>query len=272
MNCPNEHGEMNLGRKLETITFRGKEFQVEMEHYVCDACGVTVDDLTLAARNQKALSEAYRKAAGLLTGEEIVEGRSRNGWTQDDLARKINVGIASVKRWEGGQIQTKAMDDALQRAFRGEVEQCNPYIGNRSLSLERIKLVLESFGEALRRPLIKDTNSKGDKLLYEAKYLFYSDMVAYRELGQSMTGATYARLPLGPQLNNYKDLLPLIKSADATQAEPLTEHELCIIRRIAMTFPTNSSVINASHREPIWKDRKDGDLIPYTDAEKITVV
>lgn len=35
----------------------------------------------------------------------------------------------------------------------------------------------------------------------------YADQVAYRELGIGMTGATYAVMPHGPQLDNYADLV-----------------------------------------------------------------
>lgn len=265
MNCPNDHGEMKTTRQMEAIAFRDKELQVLTEHYACSECGIKVDDLALASRNQRALSDAYRRLSGLLTGDEIVEERRKKGWTQDELASAINVGVASIRRWEKGQIQTKAMDDALRRAFGRGGESCNPYTGNRRLSLERIKIVLQEFSAKLGRKLLM----KGDKLLYAAKYLWYADMVAYRELGQSMTGATYARLPQGPQLNNYRDLLDLIKDADDVIAEPLTDQEIRIIARIALKFPANQSIYRASHQESIWQERKNGELIPYSDAESI---
>lgn len=71
---------------------------------------------------------------------------------------------------------------------------------------------------------------KTDKMLYAAKYFWYADILAFRDLGTSMTGAGYAALPLGPQLNNYRDLVEEIRKADETQAEPLTKEELQIIR------------------------------------------
>ena len=65
-------------------------------------------------------------AARLLTGEQIVEGRKKLSWTQEDLARAANVGIASIKRWETGQIQTKAMDDILRRVLAGKRRLLTP--------------------------------------------------------------------------------------------------------------------------------------------------
>lgn len=267
MNCPNEHGKMILKTKPKEVTFRNKRIKYPAKHYVCPKCGIEVDDIALAAENQRKISDAYRKAANLLTGDEIVRGRKKLKWSQDQLAKAMNVGIASVKRWETGQIQTKPMDDILRRVLSGNTPMGNLYTGNRPLSLPRIKLVLNKFGELLGRDMLKEDPK--DKLLYEAKYLWYADMISYRETGQSMTGATYARLPQGPQLNNYKDLIPMIRKSDESEADPLTDHELRIISRIAATFPNNQRVYRAAHNEKAYKSRKDGELIPYNDAERI---
>lgn len=266
MNCPNEHGEMEKTRRIEEATFRGVVVRYEVELWTCSTCGIEVEDLPLAADNQRSLSEAYRQAAGLLTGKEIAAERKRLGWSQEDLARAINVGIASVKRWERGQIQTPVMDGVLRRAFEGDSLNQDPYTGNRPLSLGRIKLVLQRFGEHLKKDLL----AKGDRLLYAAKHLWYADMVCYRETGRSITGATYAALPLGPQVNNYRELVELIRSADATAEEPLSDEEERIIRRVAMTFPTDKSAFAASHRESAWESKTNGMLIPYSDAQTLT--
>lgn len=106
MICPNEHGTMKIVRRPAKNTFRGMVVRYDAEFWACDVCGLEVEDLRLAAENQRALSDAHRIAAGLLTGRKIVEERRRLGWSQDKLARAVNVGVASVKRWERGQIQT----------------------------------------------------------------------------------------------------------------------------------------------------------------------
>jgi putative zinc finger/helix-turn-helix YgiT family protein len=258
---------MKKAEARKQITFRGRPIEFTAEHFVCERCGLEADDVSLAAANQKRISDAYRNAEGLLTGAEIVEGRKKRGWSQEYLANAMNVGIASVKRWETGQIQTRAMDDTLRRAFSGEKTSGNPYTGNRPLSLSRAKLVLEEFGRQLRRKLLKQSDE--EKLLYAAKYLFYADMVSFRDTGRGMTGATYAALPHGPQLNNYRELVTLIREAKETEAEALTDQEVRIIRRIAMTFPSESAIYKAVHEEEAYKSKRPGELIPYTDAEQV---
>jgi putative zinc finger/helix-turn-helix YgiT family protein len=269
MNCPNDHGSMRIKTATRELTFRGKRVKFRAQHYVCPVCGIEADDLGLAAENQKALSDAYRTTVRLLTSEQLIERRKKLGWTQEDLARAANVGIASIKRWETGQIQTRAMDDVLGRALSREVMCGDPYTGHRPLSLARIKLVLGQFSRLLGRPFLK---SPKDKMLYAAKYLWYTDMVAFRETGQSMTGATYAALPHGPQLNNYNELVPLIRESDEGQAEPLKEHELRILSRIARVFPSNQSIYKAVHKEEVYTCKKNGELIPYSDADRVKAV
>ncbi len=109
-------------------------------------------------------------------------------------------------------------------------------------------------------------------LLFDAKYAWYADMVAFREHGRSITGSTYAALPYGPQLNNYKDLVELIRDADETKAKPLTTEEKRILVRVVKRFPDKQMIIDAAHREEVWKKKSAGSLIPYSGAFELTEI
>lgn len=270
MDCPNKHGKMELKRVPREVTFRGISVKYRPEHYVCRSCGLVADDWKLAASNQKALADAYRRTVGLLSSEEIVEGRKKLGWNQEQLAKAASVGIASVKRWEGGLIQTKPMDTILRSVLTGKETCKDSYTGNRSwVSLPRIKLVLGEFGKALGRKILRSSD-KG--VLYAGKYLFYADMIAFRELGQSMTGASYAAMPHGPQLDNYRELVDSIQAADEREAEALTDQEKRIIRRIAKVFPSDQSIYRAVYEEDVFKSKKPGEHILYTNADGLRQV
>ena len=52
----------------------------------------------------------------------------------------------------------------------------------------------------------------------------------------------------------------------------ITEDEKRIIARVALTFPTKQMVFDAAHKEIIWGNRSPGELIPYSDAEKLTEI
>lgn len=109
-------------------------------------------------------------------------------------------------------------------------------------------------------------------MLFAAKYLWYADMLAFRYLGQSMTGASYASLPYGPQLNNYRDLVDEIGEADESRAERLTPGELSIINKICERFPKERLVYDAAHREAVVSKRRIGAIIPYSDSANLAEI
>ncbi len=265
--CPNGHNKMTLIKAEKEMIFRGVDIKFLAEQYECQECGIKFGTVEQTAAIQRAISDAYRKRKGLLTSEEIRANRRRLGLTQNGLAKKMNVGIASIKRWEGGLIQSKAMNTALVNAFKG-ITIGNNYTGNRAFSIERVKLVMREFEKLLDQDFI----AEGDKLLFDAKCVWYADMVAFREYGRSLTGATYAALPHGPQLNNYRELVGLIRNADETKAEPLTQEEKRILVRIVKKYPSKQKIFDAAHREGVWKKKGPGSLMPYADAFNLTEI
>ena len=64
----------------------------------------------------------------------------------------------------------------------------------------------------------------------------------------------------------------MIRDADESEAEPLTEDETRIITRVAKTFPTKQQVIDAAHREVVWQRKGPGENIPYSDADELTEI
>ena len=265
--CPRGHGPMEYQTNIKPTTFRGIELEVTVKEHVCPECGLTAADIAATANVQQQIAEGYRKKKGLLTGEAIRTLRQAKGLTQEELADLIEVGVASIKRWEKANIQSASMDRLLRTYLMGDCPH-DAYNGNRSLSLPRIKLVINQFERLLNRRLIKKT----DKFLFVAKYLWYADMLAYQRLGRSMTGAAYAAITYGPQLNNYRDLIDAIKASDASTAEPLSAEEITIIEHIAGTFPEDRMVYEAAHREKIWQENLTGHRIPYHLAAELTEI
>jgi len=121
--CPNHRVEMVVKQLSRSVTFRGDDIAVAYEASVCPECGLESVAVDVAHRMQCFISDCYRKQHGLLTGKKIKELRESQGVTQARLAEAIHVGIASIKRWENGLVQNKAMDellrDFLERGNRG---------------------------------------------------------------------------------------------------------------------------------------------------------
>lgn len=105
------------------------DYQVELTHdgraylinlpglnvFRCEQCAaIVLDD-----EADKKISDALHAAAGLLPAEEIRRGREKLGLTQKQLAHYLQVGEATLSRWEtGGQIQQRAMDRLLRIYFQ----------------------------------------------------------------------------------------------------------------------------------------------------------
>ena len=263
--CPAGHGKMKLRKSEKEIEFRNVNIVYIEENYTCPSCKLDVATKEQIANTQKTISDAYRSKVGLLSGEEIKQLRKKYKLTQKSLANQMTVGIASIKRWEGGIIQSKPMDKVLRNVFWNKERDFN-FTGNRELFIPRIKLVLMQFEEKLGIKLLL----KGDRFLYAAKYLWYADMTAHRDIGKSMTGATYAALPYGPQLNNYRDLIGTIGQSDISEAEPLSVEENKIIKVMSTIFPKKQRIYDAAHREQIWKSKSIGQIIPYSDSSDLT--
>lgn len=117
INCPSGHGTMEIQKSHKDMKFRDVDITFESVYYVCSVCGLEASSIDQASATQRAISDAYREKVGLLTSEEIQQGRKRLGLTQDGLAKNMNSGIASIKRWEKGSIQSKSMDTALRGAL-----------------------------------------------------------------------------------------------------------------------------------------------------------
>jgi putative zinc finger/helix-turn-helix YgiT family protein len=267
LTCPKGHGAMELKTVKKEITFKGVDLNVDTDSYVCPTCGLEAGTTKTAGALQLAIADAYRAKQGLLTSEELKELRKAHNLTQRQLAEIMNIGIASIKRWETGTVQSASMDTALRMQLQCRIQADN-YSGNREISLSRIKLIAKQFEKLLGKRLLK----KGDKLLFLAKYLWYADFLSFRQLGRSLTGSSYAAITYGPQLNNYKDLIDPIKEADSNDAEPLSNEEARILRQIVEKFPEEAMVYEAAHREKIWKEAQIGALIPYSCANELTEI
>jgi len=105
-----------LQKKITDLSaeVKGEKFVVRMNALVCPACGYTTIEGSLMPEYMRLAADAYRASNGLLTGDQIRERRARLRMSQGQFAEYIGVGIASVKRWELGQVQDLAMDRLIR--------------------------------------------------------------------------------------------------------------------------------------------------------------
>lgn len=115
MNCPN-CAKANLRKANTQIAGDIKEerFVVSMEGLVCPKCGWKTVDGKNMAEYMRRLADAYRAAHGLLTSEDIRQRRLRVKMSQEDFARYLGVGVASLRRWEMGKVQDVSSNELIK--------------------------------------------------------------------------------------------------------------------------------------------------------------
>jgi putative zinc finger/helix-turn-helix YgiT family protein len=113
-------GEVNLAG-----TRYGESFTVKLDGFRCTACGFETVDSSQSVKFSQLLSDSYRRTNGLLTGIEIKDIRSQLDMSQQAFADYLGVGVASVKRWEMGHIQERAMDALIRLKTDPEVARRN---------------------------------------------------------------------------------------------------------------------------------------------------
>lgn len=114
--------------------FRGESFAIHGRVFTCADCGFE----TMVPSERDAIVHAtwaaYRERHGFLAPEAIIRFRKELGQTQESFANYLGVGVASVKRWEKGLVQDKAMDELirakmeLHRSGAGRIPDSDVYI------------------------------------------------------------------------------------------------------------------------------------------------
>jgi putative zinc finger/helix-turn-helix YgiT family protein len=113
--CPEcSTGDLIIHPVMLTGTRNNEDFEVTVTGVRCDNCGYQTILNSQSGEFTRAVSDAYRIAHGLLMGNEIRDLRTRLSMNQVEFADYLGVGSASVKRWESGQIQDKAMDNLIR--------------------------------------------------------------------------------------------------------------------------------------------------------------
>jgi len=91
----------------------GESFDLVSDALVCPHCGFRTVPTEKMAEFALRVADAYRLKHGLLTSSQIKDRRLDLGMTQQQFASYLGVGSSSVKRWELGYIQDKAMNDLI---------------------------------------------------------------------------------------------------------------------------------------------------------------
>ena len=219
------------------------------------------------------------------THNAIIRHLARKGnmktWLQDradDLPESL---VKTVKEnLEGTQCAAK---EALLNLFDDDAG--GPDHGYRRFSLEKVAELCCYFAESV-------SDLWQTKLL---KLLWYADFYHFKKHAVSITGLKYVHLPFGPVPDNYDALLHLLQMDGYIEKQPrfqydlegeviraaqdhrpgswLDEEEQATVRMVAdhLASLTSRQISDKSHREPAWLETTNGECIPYSYADDLTL-
>jgi len=278
-------GEILKARKAPIVgEYAGESFTVTADALVCKKCGYKTVHATKLDEYRRLLADAYREKKELLTSEEIRNIRNRLDMSQEQFAAYLGVGVASIKRWELGQVQDKSMDQLIrlkcnprtaEENFRdvrlragGEPDEFNGYAAFSIVKLANTILFFLEAAPNERRQL---------SILPLNKLLWYVDAEHFKAYGVSITGTCYARLPYGPVPDDYtliyRELESLgyistqgmyLKPKRLHDSSVLSSTEVACLNKVWKRFHKKlAQIVRESHTEPAWTDTPHAQLISF---------
>lgn len=210
MRCLDCHNEQFITKKVRfTPEVKDEVIAVIAECSACTQCGsARMNDQQLDAF-RRATADAYRSKHGLLTSAEIVKYRKMLGMSQVAFAAYLNVGEASIKRWETCFIQDVGQDEHIRlkcdpsyaaiNALQVESKLSDIYSGNKKFSLELAKNAILYLLDVAKSPL------------YLNKVLFYVDFLHFKKFGKSLTGSRFVPLEYGPCPDGFQTIFAYLE-------------------------------------------------------------
>lgn len=246
--CMEEH-EVKTVKAKEQSTFKNRQVNYDAIYTYCDFADELYMDERQIQENDIRLKNAYRRAEGLLTSDEISDIRSKYGITQSDLCTLLGWGGKTITRYESHQVQDRAHDTILKKIYR-DPEWFLSLLkdAKNNLSEEAYQKYLqaatafyeEDQDQYLRKAIqARYARFHGNKLfhgntelsldkvvdviryfassnmitsLYKVKLMklmWYADALSYKRRGFAITGLVYLALPMGAVPVGHNSIIDL---------------------------------------------------------------
>lgn len=280
MKCPNCESEKFEKKNIRfNPEIKGKGVEVVVPALVCKKCQMSLMDDEQMNILRRAAANKYREQHNLLTSEQIISFRRALGMSQAAFANYLNVGEASIKRWETYYVQELVQNDHIRlkcdeayaehNALQVHWKSHSPDIfsGNRPFCLELFKQAV--------RYLIGFTKSP----LFLNKALFYADFKHFQRYGISITGARYVHLEYGPCPDQYQNVYQLfltkgvlvsggkhtLKSSEKPDLSVFSDTEREILEQIAKLTQKDGGkkLLTISHKEAAYTQTEPLHMISY---------
>ncbi|MCG8307580.1 MAG: DUF4065 domain-containing protein [Cytophagales bacterium] len=235
-------------------------------------------------------------------GKRIVELRKLKGYSQEDLAKFLEIPRSSVAQMELGNRNVSvieliklsdvlgfSLDKFLAKEYKAQKEietVVEDFPAKQNMRISIPELNIKKFKNILLYILERcgGKPNVGETVLY--KLLYFSDFNYYEVYEEHLTGALYRKLPYGPVPQKLDSIiskmlengqLQRIKTEyhgypqtryipmDKADLTELTAAEKDVIDQVIARFSdwSASAISEYSHKDLPWKATDDGDIIDY---------
>jgi len=239
--------EVEVKSRPATYTFRDEPFTIIEEYSECKICNNDVTDEELDNKTLQTLKKMYETKFNY-SPEKLKELRNSFDLPQTLFAKLLNIGIASVKRYETGVSAPDSAQISIYKMLKNDPQSIKQFYEQNKykFTTEELKIIKEKlasyFEEEEENPafhLLEITyqphqhsedsgyssfnlNKLTHMLLYFArenvkktklmKLLWYSDFLMFKRYNKPISGTAYCHLPYGPVPKSHELLLGCLES------------------------------------------------------------
>ncbi|TXK47404.1 hypothetical protein FVR03_09390 [Pontibacter qinzhouensis] len=104
MKSPYTGGEVTKVTTLETIPFRGEDFEIEVVSYICNETGEKFGDIEMTTNVVEELLKKWRERYKVPSPEELVDVRIRLKLSQKGMSKLLGLGVNQYRYYENGEL------------------------------------------------------------------------------------------------------------------------------------------------------------------------
>ena len=219
LNCSCGLTELRNVRFTPVVKNEGVDIVVPCS--VCKGCNTPLMDGKQLNLLRRKAADRYRENNQLLTSQQIHRISEKIGNVPSVFAKFLNVGEASVKRWETYYIQDSSQNDHIRLKCDEAVSEFN-YL---DLHWRYLKPSFLTGGKKFSLDIVKHVENHFVKVLLDCcPYLqtlhFYSDFLHFKRFNMGLSGNKYIPYKCGPCPFRYKEICQLM--GHHSKPNPLT--------------------------------------------------
>jgi len=288
MKCLNCNGDRFTVKKVRvSVDVKDDKVDVVSDSLICSKCGASIMDASQMNDLRRKTSDAYREKHGLLSSEEIINFRKHLKMSQAEFADYLNVGEASIKRWETYYIQDVGQDEHMRlKCDEAFAEKNTLQIYWKSLKSD-IYTGYSIFNINVFKNAIAFLLQFSTSKLYLNKALFYLDFLHFKKFKKSFTGSRFIPLDYGPCPDQFQLLFSYLEksgfikkkgkhrliSSKKADLSLFDDQEKETLEQIAAILKSKGEkhLYDLSHKEQGFKETEFGRPISYAFAKDLLI-